>query len=89
MAAGSITVDGSDVVTGQPAGPYIGLDISHAGSTFLWRPTHRGVSSWDTGTRRNSGFTALVFSASVCLSQYVHYHSSVVHVCICIYTVRT
>ena len=28
MAVGSITVDGSDVVTGRPAGPYIGLDIA-------------------------------------------------------------
>lgn len=24
---GSITVDGSDVVSGRPAGPYVGLDI--------------------------------------------------------------
>lgn len=25
---GSITVDGSDVVSGRPAGPYVGLDIA-------------------------------------------------------------
>ena len=79
MAEGSITVDGSDVVTGRPAGPYVGLDIAQEVLFLGGLPAGvppRGI----LGPGETVGLQHLYcYPPLFCLSQCVPYLSSTVH----------